>query len=76
VVGAALALASALALTGARRLQHHGGPGYIVGRVAVAALCCLPLIVSGVVNHSLRFLILALRAGFLYLGAAPGFGRS
>ena len=48
VVGAALVLASALALTGVRRLLHQVGPGYIVGRVTVSALSSLPFIVSGV----------------------------
>jgi hypothetical protein len=48
VVGAVLALASALVLAGVRRLQHHVGPGYVVGRVTVSALSCLPFFVSGV----------------------------
>jgi hypothetical protein len=47
-VGCALLLASALVLSGLHRLQHHVGAGYIVGRVTLSALCCLPFFVSGV----------------------------
>jgi len=47
-VGLVLALASAHVLRGVGRLQHHVGAGYIAGRVAVALLCCMPFIISGV----------------------------
>ena len=46
VVGAVLALSPLL--SGLHRLQQHGGPGYIAGRVAIVAVCCLPFLVSGV----------------------------
>jgi modulator of FtsH protease len=47
-VGAGMALAPVLVLSGLHRMQGHRGAGYIAARVALAVACCVPFLVSGV----------------------------